>query len=234
MTDAGISDRLAVGGVVTTVDAVNGAGTLACEEISVKQVALADQLILTKSDLLEGTDLPEQTAALLLARLASLNAAPLVWADRGKVDPRLFGAASFDARIKSRDIEAWLTGRGGQNGDRHSHDARIGSYAILRHEPIHAVALTLFLEALTEHCGTDLLRLKGIVNVAESPESPAVIHGVQHVFHAPIWLPRWPSDDRRSRIVCITRCVPQGWVEALLDALNAEVAAVSAEQKDVL
>ena len=86
------------------------------------------------------------------------------------------------------------------------------------------MALTLFLETLAEHCGGDLLRLKGIVNILESPDQPAVIHGVQHVFHPPSWLARWPSDDRRSRIVFITRSVPRGWVEALLDALDAEVA----------
>jgi G3E family GTPase len=97
----------------------------------------------------------------------------------------------------------------------------------VRAEPIRAVALTLLLETLAEHCGADLLRLKGIVNVAESPDRPAVIHGIQHVFHAPAWLERWPSDDRRSRIVLITRRIPQRWVEVLLDAIGAEVAAVS-------
>ena len=54
-----------------------------------------------------------------------------------------------------------------------------------------------------------------------------MIHGVQHVFHAPTWLKRWPSDDRSSRIVFITRRVPQRWVEALLEAIGAEVADVS-------
>jgi G3E family GTPase len=89
------------------------------------------------------------------------------------------------------------------------------------------VALTLLLEALAEHCGTDLLRLKGIVNVAESPDHPAVIHGVQHVLHAPTWLERWPSADRTSRMVFITRRIPQRWVEVLLDAISTEVIEVS-------
>ena len=97
----------------------------------------------------------------------------------------------------------------------------------MRTDPIPAVVLTLFLEALAEHCGADLLRLKGIVQIAESPERPAVIHGVQHVFHAPVWLERWPSDERRSRIVFITRRIPRRWVEVLLDAIAAEVAQVS-------
>jgi len=65
------------------------------------------------------------------------------------------------------------------------------------------------------------------VNIAESPDRPAVIHGVQHVFHAPAWLKGWPSDNRNSRIVFITRRVPQHWVEALFEAIDAEVADAS-------
>ncbi len=98
----------------------------------------------------------------------------------------------------------------------------------MREEPIRAVTLALFLETLAEHCGSDLLRLKGILNIAESPDRPAVMHGVQHVFHPLAWLERWPSDDRRSRIVFITRRIPRPWIEALLDALDAEVAETEA------
>ena len=108
--------------------------------------------------------------------------------------------------------------------DTHHHD--IKAYAIVREEPIRAVTLALFLETLAEHCGADLIRLKGIVNIVESPDRPAVIHGVQHVFHAPAWLDRWPSDDRSSRIVFMTRRIPQRWVEVLLEAISAEVADV--------
>ena len=223
MTDTSVAGRLAPAGVVTTVDAVNGAGTLAREEVSVKQVALADRLVLTKSDL-AGTSEPP-----VLDRLAELNAtAPVAFAHHGRVDPRVFDADAFDPRAKSLDINSWL-GRAAE-GHEHAHarhDPEIRTYAILRHAPIRAVTLTLFLETLAEHCGADLLRLKGIVNIAESPERPAVIHGVQHVFHPPAWLARWPSKDRRSRIVFITRRTPRRWVEVLLDALDAEVAAVS-------
>jgi G3E family GTPase len=221
MTDASMADRLVLGGVVTTVDAVAGAGTLDREAISVKQVAVADRLVLTKSDLAAAQ--PD-----LLRRLGQLNAAaPVLIADHGRIDPqRLFDIASNDPRHKSFDVRSWL----GEKPGSHSHDAHdagIQTYAIVRAAPIPAVALTLLLETLAEHCGADLLRLKGIVNIMESPDRPAVMHGVQHVFHPPAWLPRWPSDDRRSRIVVITRGIPRGWIEALLDALAAEVAEVS-------
>jgi G3E family GTPase len=221
MTDTNIAGRLVLGGVVTTVDAINAAHTLDCERISQKQIAVADRIVLTKLDL-AGPAEPE-----LLRRLEELNAgAPVLIAEHGRIDSAAaFGSGLYDPRTKSTDVGAWLA----EESHAHSHarhDAEIQAYAIVREEPIQAVALTLFLEALAEHCGEDMLRLKGIVNILESPDRPAVIHGVQHVFHPPVWLDRWPSDDRRSRIVFITRRIPQRWVEVLLEAINAEVADV--------
>ena len=157
--------------------------------------------------------------------MEALNAtAPVLRARHGQIDPQyLFDGGLYNPLTKSLDVQSWLGAASIAHGHAHSsHD--IDTYAIVRREPIRAVALTLFLETLSEHCGADLLRLKGIVNILESPDQPAVIHGVQHVFHPPSWLPRWPSDDRRSRIVFITRGIPRGWVEALLEALDAEVA----------
>jgi G3E family GTPase len=220
MTDTSIAGRVVLGGVVTIVDAVTGPTTLEREDISQKQVAVADRIVLTKLDL-NGPAQP-----VLLRRLTELNArASIMSADQGKIDPqRLFKAGLYDPHVKSIDVDGWLA------EDRHSHgrhDADIQTYTVVRKEPIRAIALTIFLETLAEHCGADLLRLKGIVNVAESPERPAVIHGVQHVFHALAWLKHWPSDDRRSRVVFITRRVPQRWGEALVDVISAEVADVS-------
>lgn len=222
MTDAMLAGRIVLGGVVTTVDAVNGTETLNREEISVKQAALADRLVLTKTDLAG----PMQLS--LIRRLAALNAtAPVLSAQRGQIDPAcLFDGGLYDPLAKSLDIQSWLRAEAISHGHSHQrHD--VDTYAIVRRDPIRAVTLTLFLETLCEHCGGDLLRLKGIVNILESPDRPAVIHGVQHVFHPPSWLLRWPSDDRHSRIVFITRSVPRGWVNALLEALDAEVAEVS-------
>ena len=222
MTDA-VAGRLALGGVVTTVDAVNGAGTLAREEISRKQIAVADRIVLTK------LDMAGASGSALRRRVAALNAgAPVMTADHGRIDPsQVFGAGLYDPQTKSADVMAWLTQAAADHAHDH-HDADIASFAIVREQPIRAVTLTLLLEALAEHCGNDLLRLKGIVAIAESPDRPAVIHGVQHVFHPPAWLERWPSDDRRSRLVLIARHIPQRWVEALLEAIDAEVAAVAA------
>jgi len=207
---------------VTTVDAVNGCATLECEAISRKQVAVADHIVLSKLDLIEGV------AAELLSRLTELNpGAPTLRAAYGRIESAgLFDATLCDQKNTPSEIKAWPAVAHGDA--QHRHDAEIKTYTVTRAAPIQAVALTLFLEALAEHCGADLLRLKGIVNIAECSERPAVIHGVQHVFHAPAWLDRWSSADRRSRMVFITRSIPQRWVELLLDAICAEVADVSA------
>jgi G3E family GTPase len=218
MGDAGLAERLSLAGVVTTVDAVNGLATLARQPESVKQVALADRLLLTKTDLADaGTE--------LRARLSAINpSAPVLTASFGEVDAeRLLDPGLHTTR--PQHLDAWLGLRLGQQD---AHDAEISTFAVVRETPIAAVALTLFMEALAEHCGGDLLRLKGIVDIVESPDRPAVVHGVQHVFHPPAWLARWPSEDRRSRLVLVGRALHQPWFEALLAAIEAEVAEATA------
>jgi G3E family GTPase len=217
MTDPGLVERVTLGSVVTTVDAVAGEGTLDREAVSRKQVAVADRIVVSKLDLAGGD------AAALLRRVAALNpGAPTLRAVRGRI-----AAAELLGTPNARsEIDAWL-GDASAHGHTH-HDGEMEAFTLVRTAPIPAVALTLFLEALAEHCGADLLRLKGIVHIAENPERPAVIHGVQHIFHAPTWLERWPSADRTSRMVFITRRIPRRWVEVLLDAISAEVECVAA------
>jgi G3E family GTPase len=228
MSDASISGRLTVAGVVTTVDAVNGLATFARQPESLKQIAVADRLVLTKTDLLDGE------ADHLVERLAAISpSAKLLQASFGEVDAeRLFDMGLAPAGGKHPDLASWL---GLAEHDcatpvahnHPSHDPQISCFAIVRDEPVRAATLTLLLEILAEHCGRDLLRLKGIVNVAECADQPAVIHGVQHLFHPPAWLEDWPSEDRRSRLVFIVRGIPQTWIEALLKALEAEVGEVA-------
>jgi G3E family GTPase len=229
MTDEGLAGSVRVASVVTTVDAVNGAGTLAKHPEAIKQVAVADRVVLTKTDLADGA------VDALMAQVAALNpAAPVVTASFGVTETEdVLPGAGFDGVDAAQDIDRWLRvdrAVGGAGPAHAHHDEGIGCCALVREKPIPAVVLTLLLEVLAEHCGSDLLRLKGIVNIAESPERPAVVHGVQHVFHPPAWLERWPSADRRSRLVLIGRNLRRTWLEALLEALEAEVAEVSAAQ----
>ena len=220
LTQPAFEGRLALAGVVTTVDALTGAQALARYPEAVKQVAMADRLLLTKTDLLQAP------ATSLIARLSALNAAAVLsTAAFGEIAAdQLFGSEALPVAL-----ERWLrtspAAQARQGG--HNHASDITALALVRAAPVRAVALTLLLEVLAEHVGGDLIRLKGLINIAESPERPAVIHGVQHVFHPPAWLERWPSQDRRSRLVLIGRNLRQAWVEALWTALDAEVDEVS-------
>jgi G3E family GTPase len=165
----------------------------------------------------------------LHARLAILNpAAPVLTAVQGDIAPsRLFDNGVFDPTAKPADVQAWLAAT--PHTHDHGHDINrhgdgISAHSMVRERPIHAVALTLFLEILAEHCGPDLLRMKGLVKLVESSDRPAVIHGVQNVFNPPVWLDRWPTEDRNSKLVFITKDLPGRWFEDLLEALDAEVA----------
>ncbi len=219
MAETGRGTGIALEAIVTTVDAVNGLATLAREPQSVRQVAVADRLILTKTDLA-----PDGPDAALLEEIDRLNPrVPLLRAVKGEIDPSIL--------LNSNNLESSVSGPSTTDIaaiDTLAHDSGIACITIQRAEPIPALALTLLLEALADHIGADLLRLKAIVNVAEHPQRPAVLHGVQHVFHEPEWLDRWPTDDRSSRLVLIGRGLSRLWIEALLDALMAEVAEVSA------
>jgi G3E family GTPase len=235
-SDPIVAERYMIDGVVTTVDAVNGAGTLDRQPEAVKQAAVADRLIVTKSDLAE----PAALAA-LEARLRALNpGAPLLHAAHGAIDPSdLFGLGLFDPQTKSVEVQRWLQDEAvaaphgdAKDGDHHHHhaaqghdvnrhDARIRAFCITRERPISWGALSGWLDALATMRGDDLLRLKAIVALADRPDQPVVLHGVQHLFHPPVLLPAWPSDDRRTRIVFITRDLPQETIEASLAAFEA-------------
>ncbi|MFO1027835.1 MAG: GTP-binding protein [Acetobacteraceae bacterium] len=103
------------------------------------------------------------------------------------------------------------------------HTAGVQSVVLQRDTPLPALALTLFLQALAEHAGTRLLRMKGLVDIEEMPGQPAVIHGVRHVVSPPEFLDRWPTDDRTTRIVFITTGMPRWFPARILEAIEEEV-----------
>ncbi len=227
MTDRDLRGVYALDGVVTTVDAITGLATLDNHAEARRQVAVADRLILTK------TDADAAHTAATRARLAAINpTAPVLEVVSGAIAPSaLFGCGAVDAVA----VRSWLAAEtGALHGQaRHSnHQSDIASFCIVREQPLHAVTLALLLSALTENCGADLLRMKGIVQVSEDPSRPAVIHGVQHVYHAPVWLARWPSDDRRTRMVFIGRNLRETWVRTLIDLIDDEVDDEIARRRD--
>jgi len=231
--------RYALSSVITVVDAVNAMPTLDRHLESVRQVAAADRLVISKSDLL-GPDAAARLGA-LSGRLRAINAsAPIaVSASAGDDLERTFGMDRHDPRWHGGGFAAWLRDRDcsgpgdraesrceHERGDGHAHDHarhddRIASFAVRDDRAIGRAALDLFLDLLRQRHGAQLLRVKGIVKIAEHPDRPLVIHGVQHVFHPPALLDAWPDGDRASRIVFITCDGDEAAIAALFDAVAA-------------
>jgi len=225
-----LSMRYALEGVVTVVDAVNGPGTLDAHPEAVRQAAVADRIVLAKTDLLHDPD--ELTA--LKARLRALNpAAVLIEVLAGAASAQdLIGSGAFDPAAKSQDVRAWLAAEaveaaehGGHDHARHAHphdvnrhDDRIRAFSLTSEIPIPRATFDMFLDLLQSAHGPKLLRVKGLVALAEDPERPVVVHGVQHVIHGTAVLPRWPDDDRRSRLVFIVQDLDKAFVERLWSA----------------
>src|SRR5437016_5849372 len=151
----------------------------------------------------------------------------------GLADPApVLHALFFDPKKKTVDVQRWLQDEAvaahDDAGDDHHHhhdvnrhDARISAFCITRERPISWGALSAWLDSLATMRGDDLLRLKAIVALADRPDQPLVLHGVQHLFHPPVLLPEWPSADRRTRIVFITRDLPREVIEQSLAAFEA-------------
>jgi G3E family GTPase len=200
--------------VVTLVDAALGAATLERHPEAQRQAMLADRILVTKPDLA-----PDGTTR-LEARLRLLNAAaPIRHAMQGDVPPEFLFAEGRHATDPAA-LRDWLETAG--TAARHSEG--VATILLERDSPLPLLALTLWMQALAEHAGTRLLRLKGMVALAEAPDRPAAIHTVQHVVHPPEWLDAWPGADRRSRIVLIGQGLPRHWPARLLAAIEAEVA----------
>ncbi|WP_149538779.1 CobW family GTP-binding protein [Siccirubricoccus phaeus] len=199
-------ERVATGhilhAVVTLVDAATGAAVLARHPEAQRQAMLADRLLLTKTDL-------APAVAELEAALTALNpAAPRLAASHGEVDPAwLFAPGSLPEFLEANA----------------RHTEGVASIVLERETPLPALALTLWLQGLVEHCGPRLLRLKGLVALAEAPEKPVALHAVQHLLHPLEWLDSWPGTDRRSRIVLIGEGIPRHLPARLLAAIEAEV-----------
>jgi G3E family GTPase len=222
--------RYRLDGVIAVVDAMSGAATLDAHMEAVKQVAVADRIVLTKTDLLTAPD-GQRGREALVARLHRLNpAAPILDAAANEASPeRLLTCGLFDPARKIPDVKRWLAAdayaeRVGDHGhhqhhhDVNRHDDRIRAFSFATDAAIPAAMFDMFLELVRSVHGPNLLRLKGIVKLAETPASPVVIHGVQHIFHPVVRLPRWPDGDERTRIVLITRDLDPDAVKRLFDA----------------
>ncbi len=223
-------------GVVTLVDAVNGEKALDDHIEAVKQVAMADRIVLTKTDI-------EPASAALRQRLGALNPRAAVFdsSDPTALTAAILSCGLYDPATKTADVRRWLGegaghrhhdhdhhhdhahGDHGGGGD-HRHDSRIRSMS-LRHEgPLPYSAIETFLDILLSTQGDNLLRLKGIIELAEDPSRPLVIHAVQRMLHPPARLPAWPDAERGTRLVLIAIDVSEDYVRRLFGAVTGQPA----------
>jgi len=204
-----LSPYLRLDAIVATIDAVNGAAALDRYWEAQKQIAIADRLLITKTDIAS-----EHSADALTVSLRRLNpAAPIHRVLNGNVDPALlFGVGPFDPTGRSSAVTEWL-GKTAYSDPDHGHRHEVQSLCLTAQTPLDWTRFHDWLSQLRAAHGEQLLRVKGILNIA-GEDGPIVIHGVQHVFHPPVALPRWPDQDRRSRLVLIARRLDRHLVDA--------------------
>ena len=218
MTDTMLQAQYRMDCVVTLVDAVNGAGQLDTMQEAVKQAALADRLVITKSDLVD-----EAKIATLEARLRELNPqAPVKRAVNGEIELAfLINVGLANTRSRLEDVERWMGADvHDEHGHVHRHDSAVRSFCLRYDRPFTWSTFSQCMEVLTALRGPDLLRVKGLVNV-EGRAGPLVVQGVQHLFHPTIELAAWPSADHETRIVFITRGIERSVVENLFTAIGS-------------
>ena len=227
-----IRHHFRLGNVIATVDAINGPLHLAQNPESVKQAAVADRIVLTKTDLADEAQLRQLKAA-----LKRLNpTAPILDAAADPLAPDdLMAADVYDPARKTAEVQRWLdeeahraAAAAGYHGhDPNRHDRGIRAFCLTFERPLDWTLFGIWLSMLLHAHGERVLRVKGILNVL-GLATPVVIHGVQHVIHPPAHLEAWPSADRRSRIVFIVRGLEQRAIERSLAAFSRQADAAAA------
>jgi G3E family GTPase len=221
MTDPVAAAAYRLDGIVTVVDAVNGAAHLRAHDEAIRQVAVADRLIISKADLAD--------TAPLHAELKALNpGVPIAEVANGVIDPAcVLNAGLFNPASKIPDVAGWLNAAAFEDEHRHHHhdpnrhDARISAFCVTFDQPLDWPALSMWLELLIASRGENLLRIKGILNL-QGHDRPVAVHAVRHLMHPPAKLSAWPDNDpRTSRLVFITSDLPRVVIENGLRAFQA-------------
>jgi G3E family GTPase len=220
LSDPTLLGLFRLGTLVTLVDAVNGLSTLAEHDEAVRQVALADTLLVTKTDLAA----PGHRAEIGQA-LARLNGgAPVFASPFQAVDlSRILAWQGFDPAHGTNQAARWLAVADDSSSAEREHvhnHLRIATLSFVRDAPVPMAALQLLLEGVERNLGASLLRLKAIVTVEGETSGPAVIHGAQHLLHNLEWLDRWPFADRKSRFVLIAAGLHHGALQEMVELLE--------------
>lgn len=242
MSEPTLDGLYRVASVVCLIDAVNWAGTAEAHDEAVRQAALADQIRITKLDLVEEDG--GAASRRIVADLTRVNPSATIrdvdWSSPAVA--ALLTAAGFDAADPTADPRPWLNlgayqkaahshdecGHHVECGHDHDHDPEghglrskgIESFVLTRDAPLTRDELQFLLDGISQNLGAGLLRVKGLVNVAEEPGKPAVIQGAQHLLHTMTWLNDWPDDDRRTRVVFITQGIHRDKLRDIIELLD--------------
>jgi len=236
MTDETLLNRYRLDSVITVVDAIAGASSIDRFSEAMKQVAIADRLILSKGDMVASHSDPAGFAA-LRARLHEINPrASMHDSVNGRIDTAILRCKTDDdAEAAFRDFSDWIAATADHCHEHDCHDpdhdhshshahqhphetGGITSFVIRLDKAVDQTAFNEFLQDLVIEFGDNLLRMKGILSVGGRPDQPAVIHGVQHVMFPVTWLDHWPDEERSTRLVFITQGLDSKLIRDRFDA----------------
>ncbi|MEF2072194.1 CobW family GTP-binding protein [Consotaella aegiceratis] len=228
MTHPALLQAYALDGVVTVVDALDGARHLQAHDEAQRQVAVADRIVLTKADLV-GRDV---VAAARRAIGAIGPHGPVLLAGTDEAAPDKLLGEGAGSLAAAADLGRWLPEtehdrlhpahhHGHHHDEAHSHHGTIRSFSLTEARPLPESAVAAFLDLLQTTQGERLLRMKAIVHTSESPERPLVLHGVRSFLHPPVRLPAWPAGvERGSRMVLIGDGLDERYVRDLFAAFT--------------
>lgn len=240
-TDPFLVRNVRMDGVVTVVDAANGQATLDAQFEAVSQAAVADLIVLSKTDLVT-----EAERRAICTRLNALNpTADIAFTQDADFSPaRLWNLTGMREGVTQTEVLAWtaekpapdpfgnLSGLGAPSplaAELSPHDTAISSVSIFLDEPLEDLVFDQWFNTLMAYKGRDILRVKGILFL-KGIDTPFAFHGVQQIFDPPVPLKTWSGDDRRTRIVLIGRNLNRPEIQASLDMLTASKAPVEAPQ----
>ena len=219
-------------GVITVVDSVNGEATFNAHEEAVKQTAFADIIVLSKTDIAD-----KEIVNSLINRIENINPkVSVIKSDKNSLPvSRLLGLNDYNPQNKDWRAREWLeiekneTSNHLHNHHEHAHYQHdhnvnlhrdgIETFAMVSIQPVSMTSVNFFLELLMSQMGECILRIKGILNI-KGENRPAVIHGVQHIFHPLEWLEKWPSNDKKSRLVFITKNINKKNIDELFKIIG--------------
>jgi len=225
VNDPVIAHRYSLDGIIATIDALHAPGQLIRHEECKRQAAVADRLVITKTDMATTGQI-----SLCKEALHNLNpAAPTFETESGNIHPdKLFDCGLFNPSKKTYDVQNWLKaesyhdkhdhGHDHRTHDKNRHDENINAWCLEYQDPISWPVFIAWIQTIIDNHGEKILRIKGIVNI-EGEEQPIAIHGVQHIFHPPAKLPAWPDQNRDTKMVFIVDRLSQAEIEKQLERL---------------